>query len=606
MADIQSVEQRVDELLAQLNVSHSTSGGTEKNPFDIVPAVCTYFDLETERSQPEKIISGKEVLVLLAEICKSKELLLALLEQAEGFKDDIKFIMLLEPISKCIQKLPGKNKKFDSVTFAAITLYCHLASQPRLNDTSECVEEFIADPRMENVCSVIQIFLSFLRPFVEELAWKRPISSVDSREDLIRHRRDLSFILIKVLDCPLGYFPLSDDCENPSIVRKSVHCSNLCASLIELLQPDLVKFIVDVRRKNELIQKKNNFRTLQNRSVDDNEDDMSELDNTSDLTPERGLGVLLYLVAVKHACSDSVPQVYSHRQILESHIQLLTLLLQDAHPYVIEKGVASAIVLLDRVGPNKIEGNFVDWDDTQALVRAIATAMSTAKVKKLGQMAMKLFVKLLKVFQPEGRSKLLMFILKTVDHIGIQGFTITMVKNEVDEALRFSPPDASFLGPPLKRLLELIFLSSSMKFCILSEKKKGSLLEHNDRIMSALNLLRYLLIRDTQKCNVTGIWDLLSKIEDRFLKPLRSEINMTRASCLNEISKVRAGEKAQEDDSSCEIGFSVAGRNLEDLTDVQRLEAMEAALINLDMMESVLSRTELFSSSSETQKSEKI
>ena len=81
---------------------------------------------------------------------------------------------------------------------------------------------------------------------------------------------------------------------------------------------------------------------------------------------------------------------------------------------------------------------------------------------------------------------------------------------------------------------------------------------------------------------------------------------MTRASCLNEISKVRAGEKAQEDDSPCDVGFNVAGQNLEDLTDVQRLEAMEAALINLDMMESVLSRTELFSSASETQKSEKI
>ena len=488
MAGIQSVEPRVDELLAQLNVSHSSSG-TEKNPFDIVPAVCTYFDLETERSQPEKIISGKEVLVLLAEICKPKELLLALLEQAEGFKDDIKFIMLLEPTSKCIQKLPSKNNRFDSVTFAAQTLYCHLASQPRLNDPSECVEEFVYDPRMENVCSLIQIFLSFLQPFVEELAWRNPISSVDS-QDLIRHRRYLSLILIKVLDCPLGYFPLSDDSENPSIVEKSVNCSNLCASLIQLLQPDLVKFIVEVRRKNESIQNKNNFKMLQNGSVDDNEDDVDELDNTSDLTPERGLGVMLYLVLVNHVCSDSVPQVYSHRRILESHIQLLTLLLQDTHPCVIEKGVASTVALLDRIGPNEIEGNFVDWDDTQALVKAIATAMSTAKVKKLGQMTVKLFVKLLKVFQPEGRSKLLMFILKTVDHIGIQGFTITMVKNEVDEALRVSPPDASFLGTSLTKLLELIFLSSKMKFCILSEKKKGSLLEHNDRIMAALNLLR--------------------------------------------------------------------------------------------------------------------
>lgn len=120
----------------------------------------------------------------------------------------------------------------------------------------------------------------------------------------------------------------------------------------------------------------------------------------------------------------------------------------------------------------------------------------------------------------------------------------------------------------------------------------------SDRVMAALNLLRYLVIRDTFKDNMTGIWDLLPCVEEKFLQPLRTGIVLCRTDVNAEIQKLEHGDQKANDQEQDpdnrhkEVEFNIEDKCMPDLSPEQRKDAMHSALISLDMMESVLGRVE--------------
>ena len=227
-----------------------------------------------------------------------------------------------------------------------------------------------------------------------------------------------------------------------------------------------------------------------------------------------------------------------------------------------------------------------------SLLEAVVTVMTSARVKEVSQSAIQLLHTVLKSFSDTGRSRLLEFLFVSCSNENVQGHAISLLKDEINEALSCHEMSSFFAGNSLKHLLLKVFESVTGGY------RSNLMTSLSDRVMAALNLLRYLVIRDPCKENLTGIWDLMSGIEETFLKPLRTGIVLCRTDVNAEIQKLEenenpsTGKPQASSDGHKVVEFSIGDQSMPDLTTDQQKEAMRSALISLDMMESVLCRIE--------------
>ncbi|KAH1166586.1 hypothetical protein KIL84_015758 [Mauremys mutica] len=140
-----------------------------------------------------------------------------------------------------------------------------------------------------------------------------------------------------------------------------------------------------------------------------------------------------------------------------------------------------------------------------------------------------------------------------------------------------------FTGPQLVSLLDLVLL--------LPEGAETDLLQNSDRIMASLNLLRYLVIKDNEYDNQTGIWTELSKIEQNFLSPLHTGLNMSKAHYEAEI-KSKKENRRESYNSKAVCSVTVAGEKMPNMTTEMQLQVLHSALFTFDLIESVLARVE--------------
>uniref|UniRef100_A0A8C9F8I2 Glomulin, FKBP associated protein n=1 Tax=Pavo cristatus TaxID=9049 RepID=A0A8C9F8I2_PAVCR len=124
-------------------------------------------------------------------------------------------------------------------------------------------------------------------------------------------------------------------------------------------------------------------------------------------------------------------------------------------------------------------------------------------------------------FEAEGKYTLFRCLLKTSNHAGVEGYVIKNIKDQIHLSLTKAHNNVWFTGHHLISLLDLVLL--------LPEGAETDLLQNSDRIMASLNLLRYLVIKDCESDNQTGVWTALAKIEKNFLKPLHVGLNMSKA-----------------------------------------------------------------------------
>ncbi|OXB57918.1 hypothetical protein ASZ78_003904 [Callipepla squamata] len=143
--------------------------------------------------------------------------------------------------------------------------------------------------------------------------------------------------------------------------------------------------------------------------------------------------------------------------------------------------------------------------------------------------------------------------------------------------------DVWFTGHHLISLLDLVLL--------LPEGAETDLLQNSDRIMASLNLLRYLVLKDCESGNQTGVWTALAKIEKNFLKPLHVGLNMSKAHYEAEIKNKKENRKeSQSSNTICSL--TVSGEKMPAMTTEMQLQVLHSALFTFDLIESVLARVE--------------
>ncbi|XP_058274675.1 glomulin, FKBP associated protein a isoform X1 [Hemibagrus wyckioides] len=491
----------------------------------------------------------------LLEVCSPKELLVGLLEQVEEADPDAvaeTITLLLTPLQTVLLRL-GKRKS--STLGMALSTVLNQVSKLPVPQSREQEEDDVF-----GLCRCCTALSHFIRPFVEEI--KENIQERRfSRDDELRV--EIMKFCMRSLSEPLLDVQLKDpDTLETSPLRDFatdilVTLCSIGESLLDLLSHNLM-------RKRDIpgfLEEEVRY-------------------------PKESLASLAHLLFVHHIAMDMFPSVLSPVFVLQCNMDYVDLLLSRTEESRLQKGLELYEKTLVRVEDCSLPCDLLDLKAFLNVPQNMVKVMTLCPVQSVRTKGLSVFQLSIDKFNTEAKYKFFRCMLKTSEHAGVEGFIIKNIKNQIDLALKPGHENDWFLGKHLLPLLRQVLS--------LPQGAETDLLHNLDRIMESLNLLRYLLIRDKERHNETGIWSELCTVEENFLKPLRTGLNMSRAHYEAELKstkeKKRKNSAAESKVPTCTV--TVGNDTLPNMTPEMQLQVLQSALYMFDLMESVLARIE--------------
>lgn len=541
-------EGKTEELLGLFKEDRYQNDITNKT-WELISAICKHLNQDVKVNNVKVFECCAELINCIAVNSPPEEAILQFIEEIEIAKDDVTFFALLEPLQILLSRVPNKHQHSLAWCFNALQSYLDKLKLPRHfnleNDERNLIE---ADPTVDRITYVIgEGLLPFYESFLPKL----------KSEELDEGSLILSKFVIKLFDKPFALLDL--ECVGSGKSRARRISERICEDLIQIL-PDPVKIveIYDENKENAVCQ-----------------------------APDLALGVMFYLIYGEGLLLERIPQIYDPVYVFHSYLHVIPELLDNNHQFLISKGLKLIQAFLDRLKGLELSYLLLDSENHCRFCKQLAHVVIYNSTDRNRRTALKIFEQYLNNFETRGRYLLVYNLVNVVNHTGLIGFFITYYKNILNHALNTQEENLSdyFKGQKLFTLLQI--------FCHLHKGEQSDLIELADQIISSLNLLRYLVLRD--KRNVTKIWDYIKILERNYLAPLKKGLMLSRAHYEIKMQDMKA-ETAKGDTKQkmSKVSVTVAGESLPDMQVSDKMKALQSALIGFDVMESILGRlTEL-------------
>lgn len=525
----------------------------------------------------------QDILMELSKLCKPKEVLLALLAELENQSSDSEgsicdnhfkaFLMPLEYVLTCLP-----TKRNETLKWVLNTLNMHISKIELPEELQlEGKERLLIDQQNEvkRINRLLPPYTKFLETFVNEV----DVTKITDTQPATKSSSNPSVqrtILLKTL-LYLLYHPLI----NLDLTNETQSESRICA--LEIVQ---------------LIAKVNpNFYSLSERTDLINEPSKSD-DNELFLNQtsfELSLGNLSYLVYCESTEPNiMMPSVYTHAYILGSNLKSIDALLQQTASLICEKGLCLANLLSQKVGDGQLGYESLEQLKCYQIEKSLIQIMVFGNLKSQRQLALTVFKQLIACFNDECKYHILHSILSQRDqHSGVCALIIKIYKDNISKGK--DDYDEVFIGQNLHR-----FIRSAINNSI-PDGENSDLLEKNDIIFGTLNLIRYVFLMDTKDINKTKIWDLKSYINDYFLDTLKKAVELSKNCCKMELKQLTdeiqkgASKKRKNKKAQPEIEIDIVNNRSENLPEINPEEQHKMvvhALLNFDLLESLISRVE--------------
>ncbi|XP_068821459.1 glomulin isoform X1 [Capricornis sumatraensis] len=488
------------------------------------------------------------LLDLLVKLCNPKELLLGLLELIEepsGKQISQIILLLLPPLQTVIQKL--RNNKAYSVGLALSTVWSQLSLLP----VPYSKEQIQADDY--GLCQCCKALIEFAKPFVECV--------IDNKENSMENEKLKDEILkfcLKSLKCPLLTAQFLEQSEEAGDDPLKCFASEIIGFLSAIGYP-FPKMVFNHGRKKKTW-------------------DYLEFEEEEDKQLSDSMASLAYLVFVQGISIDQLPMVLSPSYLLQFNMGHIEVLLQRTEESVFSKGVDLLENGLLRIEDNSLLHQYLEIKSFLTVPQGLVKIMTLCPIETLRRKGLAVLQLYINKLDPQGKYTLFRCLLNTSNHSGVEAFIIQNIKNQIDISLK-KTHNKWFTGPQLISLLDLVL--------ILPEGAETDLLQNSDRIMASLNLLRYLVIKDNEKDNQTGLWTELEKIENNFLKPLHTGLNMSKA---HYEAEIKNSQEVQKSKDHCSL--NVGREQIPNMPPEMQLKVLHSALFTFDLIESVLARVE--------------
>ncbi|KAI6052618.1 GLMN [Marmota monax] len=489
------------------------------------------------------------MLDLLVKLCNPKELLLGLLELIEepsGKQISQIILLLLQPLQTVIQKL--RNNKAYSVGLALSTLWSQLSLLP----VPYSKEQIQTDDY--GLCQCCKALIEFTKPFVEEV-----INDKENKENE-KLKDELLKFCFKSLKCPLLTAQFLEQSEEAGSDPFRCFASEIIGFLSAIGHP-FPKIIFNHGRKK---------RTW----------DYLEVEEEEDKQLADSMASLAYLVFVQGISIDQLPMVLSPSYLLQFNMGHIEVFLQRTEESVFSKGLELLENGLLRIEDNSILYQYLEIKSFLTVPQGLVKVMTLCPIETLRKKSLAMLQLYINKLDSQGKYTLFRCLLNTSNHSGVEAFIIQNIKNQIDLSFK-KTKNKWFTGPQLISLLDLVLF--------LPEGAETDLLQNSDRIMASLNLLRYLVIKDNENNSQTGLWTELGKIENNFLKPLHTGLNMSKAHYEAEIKNSQENT-VQKSKDLCSV--TVGGEEIPNMPPEMQLKVLHSALFTFDLIESVLARVE--------------
>nr|XP_013816822.1 PREDICTED: glomulin isoform X1 [Apteryx mantelli mantelli]XP_013816824.1 PREDICTED: glomulin isoform X1 [Apteryx mantelli mantelli] len=495
-----------------------------------------------------------KILDQLVQLCNAKELFLGLLEQIEqtsGEQVCQTVMLLLQPLQTVLFKL--QNKKAYSVGLSLAMIMNQLTPLPVPYTKQQIQEDKLG------LCQCCNAVVDFAKPFVNEVVKNMEKSSECNDMEL---KEELLKFCMKSLKYPL----LTAQLEQLESIEE--HPFRRFAT-------EIIDILWDMRELIPLV-----FLHHKGRSPSwENEEFVDvEQKNSAD-----SLACLSYLMFVQYFGIDCFPMVFSPSYLLQCNMTHIEVLLKRTEESVLSKGLDLFESSLLRMEDNSLLHQYLEFSDFITVPQNLVKVMTLCPIEHLRKKSLNILQLFIDKFDAEGKYTLFRCLLKTSNHAGVEGYIIQNIKDQIHLSLTKVCDNSWFTGHHLISLLDLVLL--------LPEGAETDLLQNSDRIMASLNLLRYLIIKDNEYNNQTGVWTMLAKIEQNFLKPLHVGLNMSKAHYEAEIKNKKENRReAHNSNTVCSV--TVSGEKMPAMTTEMQLQVLRSALFTFDLIESVLARVE--------------
>uniref|UniRef100_A0A0B7AJE7 Glomulin n=1 Tax=Arion vulgaris TaxID=1028688 RepID=A0A0B7AJE7_9EUPU len=614
---IESLQQKDTRSLKTYILEHKLK---DENIFwELILQIGNCINAETSETAPDFFDVCCRCLLYLVKVGNPKETLLALLEQVDTFIDDVKFKNFLPAIQTSLLKIP--SKLFHSLDITLETVSSHLRSLSIPENTQLEGDElklFHMDKSVVRLVDILCAYLKFLEPFVNTIDVHLDNLSFASKQEVLVLKKHL----IRLFEHPLCYLVLTYD--PLSSKSDSRLCAEHAMALLSRVETDFHRFLKNATLKSD---EGNNVREGNDddcvKEIKDMEINQEEYDNqlndrkvANNCVPEDGAAdvvndwdfkleitplakaCLAYLIYVEHLGMHKLPAVYRHDYILDANLEIISILLKNFNYPINYKGLLLCKVLTDLVPRNIISVYYLDNPNYMTVINDLIHVMIKCPVKDHRTLATQIFPSLIGRFVVAGRYQIYQSILISSDHSGLKGYLITLLKNDIndnikhvksqgvseiqDETSKDTTKSLSeyFSGKKFEKLLKLAL--------VLQEKETTDMLENSNQIISALNLLRFLILADPPNLNMTGFWDFLPVIDKDFLSPLRRGLDLSKAHYVLELDMMKGGNRDVRKDT--EMSVAVEGMTLPMLEEKEKIDLLEKAVNTHHVMLSLLAR----------------
>ena len=532
--------------------------------YELIQSVCAMISMQ---ETPVVIHLAKLTLGHLIDIGKPKELLLEFLSEFEGVVDDIKLYALIDILQSCILKV--ESRRHYSIGLTLETFYGLVESfeLPEIQQQQLEGKERMLVHSLDKIIKIVDIcdvMLNFVKPFVDQIT--PHLSKKMGRKGTMQEIHEIVFFLILLLAKPIVYLDLSDyssinvdeKSSRNTFISDIRQTSQSLISYIAMLQPNFVKLILQQSQRNATVRKKRK-NPSHNYLLEDDE------------IPDIGLACFSFLTFGQRFSIGACPQVYTHRYCFDVNLNHIFILMSSDETFVQEKGTELMIQLLSFLDDSSFDKYYLENQTLRNIIDTIIDIVTKTQSKSFQQRTLAIISSLINKFEIKQRYKMFMYLWKTCSHIGFLGYVILILKDFIHSC--FSEDIA---------IEKTEFLS--LFTCIFMLEVETDIIDHKDIIMSSLNFLRYLLLRDAE--NATGIWDETSKIEINFLDVLRKSLDLSRAHYKLEAKNLNEGKVNTEES----IDFSVGDDIMIQPTNEERMQVLQNALNMFDMIELLLAR----------------
>ncbi|XP_014279243.1 glomulin [Halyomorpha halys] len=493
----------------------------------------------------------EDILYKIAAIAKPDIVLIDFIEHAEK-NDDILFMTMLKAMKISLSK--KSDNLGQQIMWCCNTVIRHISYMEHSEDFKLDGEEYILFENTDSSRKLIDVYncvLNFCEPFSNER-----FNIITSDQATLEDARDsfLSF-LVKLLGRPLVNMNLEE--------KKNKGEFRLIA---EKVLHEIMKFQIDLMYFLNFVSK---YQSKKKEKLTD----VTDLDYNN-----ISLAVFYYLIFKEQLYIQNISHVYNPLYVFEMLTILSVELLSTMHSGVQQKGLQLFQAALQRIVDYSLKFICVQDNLYGELSESLCNIMIYSEVKTNRQSAVHLFKSFLLKFNSEGRFIIILNIQSKIKSPNFVGYIIPITKDLVLKALdEKNPADLEyFTGQNLRNLLK--------KFCHLHNGPESDLIELSDQIVSALNMLRFLFIRDKE--NISGIADFIPYLEKEFFEPLKKGLSLSVAHYklqINALNNKAPGEK---------VTVSVGGTQLPPVSKERQIEILNTALSTFDLLESLRARTQ--------------